>query len=103
MATYEQTYCEVAKCPPSRFARRLFWAALPPGVRAVAPLLLALNPRFFAADLELIMAVARLKTSDELEEEIRDFRADPRNRRWSRRVLKLRVSTRRLRQLLEPA
>lgn len=100
MATYQELYCEMTKCPKKRFTRRLFWAALHRRALVLAPLIMLTNEAFFAADLELIAAVARLHKSDQLEEEIRDFREDPRNRDWARRVLKLRVSTRRLRRLL---
>ena len=64
-----------------------------------APLLLVMRPEFFALDRELLGGVSRAATWQQLEEEIRDYTMDARNRSWWRRRGRCRLSTRRLRRI----
>lgn len=54
---------------------------------------------FFAADRELIGAMAHARTMADVEDAIDDYWVHPANRTWLRRTAGLRVSTLRLRQI----
>ena len=97
---FKEIYCAETGCPETDFVRRVFWQCLHPHARWVAPLIDATSPHFFAADRELIELVGRLRSTDQLQSEIRDFVTDDRNRHWWRRRAQLRVSTQRLRRLV---
>lgn len=92
-------YSAIHQIPEDRFRRRLFWRALPPLVRPLAFCVTLLNPRYFQFDWELLGEISRARSNRELDEELRDFSVDFRNRTFCRRRLHLRVSTRRLRTL----
>jgi len=63
--------------------------------------LLALIPDYFAPDLRLIRYVGRLRRAEDLRYEEIGFDQDRANRGLLRRTLRLRVSTRRLRRIVE--
>jgi hypothetical protein len=84
------------------FTRAWFWACLHRRGLVLVPLCALLGRDFFAPDRELLDRVARVRTLRELDEEIRDFRADARNQTLWRKVAGVRVSTRRLRRLARP-
>ncbi len=54
------------------------------------------HPRYCRADINLIIGVAEARSIDEIRRELRYYFAEPANRRWSRRVAKVRVSARRM-------
>ena len=64
-----------------------------------APFLLAVRPSFFVPDRELIGEAGRTVSLRQLDEEIRDFAMDYRNRNWWRKSIRWRISTHRLRRL----
>ena len=67
--------------------------------RALPVLVLMRHSGFFAADHELIRAVAQAVTMDEVREAIDEFWSHSANYTWFRRVAGLRLSTTRLRRV----
>jgi len=62
------------------------------------PFLMVIDRGYFDADIELITAVGRLRSADSLQEEIDAFHIHPDNRSFARRIMCIRISTRRLRR-----
>ena len=84
------------------FNEHLFWRCLHRHAVLLAPLFARLNANYFAPDRDLIARAALARTMPELNEEIRGFIDDVRNRCWLRRRGRVRVSTRRLRREARP-
>jgi len=99
MKTLAEIYCTEHRCAAARFDRRLFWRCLHRSALPIAPLALWLWPDRFQPDWELIRSAARCSSLRELDEEIRDFTTNSANQHWWRRVARLRLSTRRVRQV----
>lgn len=97
--TFAETYCAGHRCAPRTFTWQAFWRCLHPCAVPVAPLALWLFPQHFETDWELIRRAARCSSLRQVDEEIRDFVADPANRSWWRRVARIRLSTQRVRRL----
>lgn len=100
LPTFAEAYCRQRGLPAASFDRALLREALPPAARRTR-FLLALIPRYFEPDLIFIHHVGRLRRLDDLSYEEIDFRQDRANRSFLRGRLRLRVSTRRLRQVVE--
>jgi len=98
--TFAEVYCRKRKLPAADFGSALLRDALPPVARRVR-FLLALIPRYFEPDLIFIHHVGRLRRVEDLRYEEIDFRQDRSNRSFLRGQLRLRISTRRLRQIVE--
>lgn len=98
MATFTELYCARHGCAPQEFHQRIFWRTLHWHAVPFAPLLLLGN--HFKFDHRLIDACARVTRLHQISEQIRER---PFHRQeiggWLRRHAKLRISTRRLRQL----
>ena len=62
--------------------------------------LLGLFPGYFSADREFVRGVGRITRLRDFEAEAQDFAHDPANRGILRQKLRLRTSTRRMRQLV---
>ena len=99
MPTFEEIYCQRQRCDKQTFRRDLFWKCLPAYAAPVAWLMGGMSGSFFDADRDLLAGVALAARSEQISEEVRDFFEHPANRRWPRRVLRLRLSTARLRRL----
>ena len=97
MKTLLENYCAAHRCPEAEFQRRIFWRSLHLHARPVAWLLRRIAPDYFALEHELIDYVGLARNSRDLNEEIRDYHMDHRNQRWWRRVVRIRLSTHRLR------
>ena len=95
MTTFQERYCAARQCSPEDFARALFWQCLH---RHALPIAL-LRREFFAADWELVVQAGRARNLRELNEEIREFVHDGRNRIWWRGRAHFRLSTHRLRNV----
>lgn len=78
----------------------MFWRALPPLLRPLAWGVWWCDRRYFQPDFELLASVGEACSERALEREIAEFRSDGRNARFWRRRVRLRVSTRRVRQAL---
>lgn len=98
METFRDAYCRRFVCPPLEFERRVFFAVAYPHVRLL--LMLGLySTEHFSPDRALIAYCGILHSMRQLDDEVRDFARLPENRRFSRRVLLLRISGRRLKKL----
>ena len=74
----------------------MFWRCLHRRALPLAPFILLLNPRYFAADFNLVRRVGGLTCMSYLDEELDDFNRDRQNHRFVRRCLKIRLSGRRI-------
>lgn len=90
--------CEAGRCDPDEGERRLFRRGLHVHARPLAPLVRLLWPAHFELDRELVARVARARSMREVDEELRSFSDDVRNREWWRRHGRVRVSAKRLRR-----
>jgi hypothetical protein len=90
--------CESGQCGPDKGLRRLFRRSLHVHVRPLTPLILLLWPGHFELDREVIARVARARSMREVDDELRTYSDDVRNREWWRRHGRVRVSARRLRR-----
>jgi hypothetical protein len=94
--TFSERYCEAHGCAQSDFPRRIFWKCLHRRAIPWAPLILAVNPRYFAADRELASSVGRATDMNRVWEEVRAYFVSPRNAGWLRRRAGFRLSARKL-------
>lgn len=87
-----------------RFEFHLLPRVLHSSARLIFNVVSGLNPNHFDCDKELLRDLAVARDLKQVESAIRDFRSDPRNRKFLRRHLKIRISvakvTRELRPLL---
>jgi len=97
MPTLAEIYCSQHGCAPGEFRRRVFWRTLHWQSLPFVPLLLLGD--YFEPDRRLIDACARATRMRDVYEDIRDHSSTISNAGWFRRCLKVRLSTRRLRQL----
>ncbi len=90
--------CESGRCDPAEGVRRLFRRSLHLHARPLSPVVLLLWPGHFELDRELVAQVARARSMREVDDELRSYVGDVRNREWWRRHGRLRISARRLRR-----
>ncbi|MBI2512653.1 MAG: hypothetical protein HYV96_11790 [Opitutae bacterium] len=102
MRSIAERYCSHHALAEPAFARHALLRALPLHARLVYPLL-RLVPDFFAADLEFIRSVGRAHSLRDFAIDAADFQQHPHNARVTRRVLRLRVSSRKFRRQLSAA
>lgn len=100
-ATFRQRYCRHHGLPEAAFERRLLRHGLPLHAHLLY-WLFSLDDNHREADLEFVRALGDLRYLGSFNDEAADFVRHPRNRRFSRRFLLLRVSVRRIRGLFEP-
>lgn len=77
--------------PRALLSKALYWHAFP-----LFAIIAFFHPDHFRADDELVEEIQSLKTLEEIRFVLDLFRHDSRNQTFSRHVLKLRISTRRL-------
>ena len=99
--TFAEAYCLRHNIPTEDFAKVVLARTLYPHARLLAPLLRELNPDHFAADLDLVRGAGQLRRVRDFSNEAAEFAYHPANRGDSRRLLRLRISTQRLRQLMQ--
>ncbi len=95
-----ELYCAHRALPAADFERALLQETLHPVARRVR-FFLALIPRYFEPDLRFISYVGRLRRLEDLRYEEIDFNQDRTNRGFLRGKLRWRVSTRRMRQVVQ--
>lgn len=98
--TFSELYCSRHKISSDRFDSVVLARSLYPHARLVAPVILMLWPRHFAADLDLIRGVGQLRRMRDFSLETLDYSHHPGNQGGLRRAFKLRVSTKRLRRIV---
>lgn len=100
MATFQKLFCAESRCSEREFVNRVLWRCLHGRAYLLGPLLSRLHPDHFAADRELVRAIAQCSRLADVEAEIRDFVSDHRNQSWLRGRGRMRISTRRVRSLV---
>ena len=105
--SFRVLFCAARGCGEAEYARRVFRECL---YRRAVPfvwLLGGYRGRHFAPDRELIEATGDLAAAASFDDECAEYFIHPQNRGWTRRVARLRLSTRKLhhlvRALLAPA
>jgi hypothetical protein len=99
MRSIAERYCSLHNLPEAAFARRVLTNALTLQAQLAYPVL-RLVPGFFAADLEFIHIVGRAASLRDFAIDAADFSLHPDNQRLTRRWLRLRISSRKLRRHL---
>lgn len=100
--TFRHVFCAFHGIAVERFAHEMFDRAVFRRVRWLRPLISLFNKHFFAVDLQFVRSIGKVTTIEELNAELDEFLYHPRNRRWARHSLKLRLSTRRILDIAEP-
>lgn len=96
-------FCHRTHVAPTQADAVVLSRALPWHARLFRPLLKRFRPQHFAPDEEFVARALDLHHLRHLAAEAQDFRIHPANRTFSRRVLRLRISTLRLSRLLSSA
>lgn len=99
-ATFRQRYCQRRGLPEAAFEHHLLRRCLLPHAQ-LCYWLLALDRDHREADLEFVRALGDLRYLGSFNGEAADFVRHPRNRRFSRRFLRLRVSVTKARRQFE--
>ncbi len=98
--TFAEIYCEREKVTPSELHTILFRETLYPHARLIAGLVGWLQPRHFLADYEFIEDVGYLRNLQDLTPVLGSFIEHPSNRGMLRRRFRIRVSARRMLELV---
>ena len=99
-ANFTELFCQQHDLTPDRFAEEVLAQALYPHAHILYVLLVWLHRDYGAADLEFIHGVGRLSRLQDFWVEAEDYVHHPRNTGLLRQRLRIRVSTRRLRRLV---
>ena len=99
-ADFAQKYCLRLGVAREDFVDVMLARTLYPHARWLRPVLGTLNPNFFAADRDFLAGIGRLWRRRDFVIEEKDFRHNPANHGFLRRALRLRVSVRRTRSLV---
>jgi hypothetical protein len=94
-------YCEKHHLRTERFVASVFWKTLYPRTKFLCFPIVLFLPRVFSTDRDFIAQVAQVKTMDEYNEVEAGFHRWPGCRSFLRGKLCLRVSSRRVRRLVE--
>ena len=95
-SSFSELYCTRHGVLPVRFEQEVLRLTLYPHARLLAPLCQFFNQGYWTADLDLIQAVSGFCQGHHFSAEAMDFSAHPANQGFWRRVLRIRVSVRRL-------
>jgi hypothetical protein len=98
-SSFAEIYCARHQVPPADFEIAVLLRVLPPHARLLAPLCQLFNRHHFAADIDLIRAVGRLNRLRHFSDEASEFKHHPANCGFWHNSMRVRVSTKRLRQL----
>ncbi|MFZ4779658.1 MAG: hypothetical protein ACOYM3_30220 [Terrimicrobiaceae bacterium] len=97
--SFAEKFCATRKVHPAKFDEVVLRLTLRPMAGLLRPIL-NLDRDYFASDRELIRDVGRITRLEDFEVAAQDFSHNPYNRGLFHRVLRLRVSRRRLRALV---
>lgn len=98
--TFAELYCEKHGLRAEDYETVVLRRALYPHARLLAPFLRLMRPEYFAADLDFVRSVARLRRFREFFYESEEFAHHPANRGFSRLTVNLRISSRTLRRMV---
>lgn len=101
--TVSKDFCQRQGIAPEHFEAIVFDRALYPHARLLHDVVAFFQPEFFSIDRELVRAAGAVSSSRDFRLEEMEFHSHPENASLLRRRLLLRISTRRLYQLLFPA
>lgn len=97
---FKQRFIEKTRVPAEAFNREVLRRTLPTHARVLLPLALLIKPDLLAADHDLIADIALLTSRREFSESAGTRRFHPANRGFLRKVLRIRVSISKLRDLV---
>lgn len=98
--TFAELYCEKHGLKPEEYDSVVLARALYPHARLLAPLARFIRPEYFAADIDFVRSVARLRRFREFFYEAEEFAHHPANRGFMRLTANLRISSRTLRRMV---
>jgi hypothetical protein len=98
--TFAELFCEKHGLSAEKYERVVVGRALYPHARLLAPLVAFLWPQHFAADLDFVRSVARLRRYREFFFESEEFAHHPANRGFWRLTAHIRISSRKLRRMV---
>lgn len=98
--TFAELYCEKNGLKPEKYEAVVLNRSLYAHARLFAPLIRAIWPEHFAADIDFVRNVARLKRFREFAFESEEFAHHPANRGFLRLTVNLRISSRSFRRLV---
>jgi hypothetical protein len=97
---FKQRFIEKNRVSPEDFNREVLRRTLPMHARALLPLASLIKPDVLAADYDLIADIALLTSRREFSDSAGTRRFHPANRGFIRKVLRIRVSISKLRDLV---
>ena len=98
--TFLERYCQHHQITPERYMLHLLHRSLHAPLRFVWPLWPSAFTDYLEPDIACVHATGKLTRRRELESELVEYSYHPRNRTFWRRILKQRLSTRRIRRIL---
>ena len=98
--TFAELYCAQHGLTPDKYERVVLNRALYPHARLLAPLVGYLWPQHFAADMDFVRSVSRLRRFREFFYESEEFAHHPANRGFWRLTANFRISSRKLRRMV---
>ena len=101
--TFATSYCSQHRIPAVEFERVVLRRILYPHARLLAPLIRAIQPEYFSAELELVRAVGSIRHLRNFHAACADYRLQLKHAGAARRLLRLRGSARALFHLAEDA
>jgi hypothetical protein len=90
--TFEERFCQLNKCDVFAFRQRVFQQCLPPWARVLASFVRIFSPTYFDADFRFVTGLGEASSIAEVRQEAREYLGSPINRRWLRRVGRIRMS-----------
>lgn len=101
MTTFSEAFCRRHNLPPERYVRAVLTRSMYPHARLVAPIIRLLSTDHFTADIDLVRGVGRIRSPRDFQTELADFAHHPANEGFLRETLRLRVSAKRLQDLVK--
>lgn len=98
--TFAELYCEAHALSPEEFAPVVLNQCLYPHVRLCGWLVTLFHRRYFEADYDFVHDAGRLMRFRDFDLAVDEFLYHPGNRGFWRRVLRVRISSQRLRRLV---
>jgi hypothetical protein len=100
MKTFRERYCERHGIALDEFERVLVRLSLHWQARLLYGLL-ALDSEYYSADYELVRSIGDLRSRRGFHNEVAEYHYHPRNRSLLRKVLRMRVSSQRLKKIFD--
>jgi hypothetical protein len=98
--SFAEHYCRRHGIYHEGFLLVVLQRTLYPHVRPIFSLMLQMHPQLFSADFDFVVALGRTRSYSDFEFAAQAFCEHPANRGFLRRSLRMRISVRRVRRLL---